>query len=92
MSGYYAQQQAQQSKKQLVKTITGCVNNGSGLIRVTATNHKLRDNDHVVISSVVGTVEANGTWFVTFVNANAVDLKSSTFTNAYTSGGTLKRI
>jgi hypothetical protein len=88
-----AQAQQQQVKhKQLVRTITGAANNGSGLIRITAVAHTFRDEDRVTISGVGGTVEANAAnWRVQTVAANTFDLKNSTFTNAYTSGGTAKR-
>lgn len=87
----YAQQQ-QPSRKGLVKAVTGAVNNGSGLIRITAANHTFRTEDRITITGVGGTVEANGSkWRVTVITANTFDLQGSTFTNAYTSGGTAKR-
>jgi hypothetical protein len=70
------------------KTITGAANNGSGLIRLTVTGHTFATNDRVGVYSVGGTTEANGTWAVTVIDANTFDLQGSTFTNAYTSGGT----
>jgi hypothetical protein len=89
--GYHGGQQ-QLKKKQLARAITGAANNGSGLIRITATGHTFKDEDRVTITGVGGTVEANAAnWRVTFVTANTFDLKNSTFTNAYTSGGTAKR-
>jgi hypothetical protein len=90
--GYPHGQQQQKKSKQLSKAITGAANNGSGLIRVTATAHTFKDEDRVTITGVGGTVEANAAnWRVLFVNANTFDLKNSTFTNVYTSGGTAKR-
>ena len=87
-----SQQQQQKKNKQLKKAITGAANNGSGLIRITAVGHTFRDEDRVTITGVGGTVEANAVnWRVAFVNANTFDLKNSTFTNAYTSGGTAAR-
>jgi hypothetical protein len=84
--------QQQLKHKQLSKAITGAANNGSGLIRITAVAHTFRNEDRVTITGVGGTVEANAAnWRVAFVSANTFDLKSSTFTNAYTSGGTAKR-
>jgi hypothetical protein len=85
-------QQQQVKNKGLVKAITGAANNGSGLIRITATAHSFRDEDRVTITGVVGTTEANASnWRVQLVSANTFDLKNSTFTNAYSSGGTAKR-
>lgn len=74
------------------KTITNAVNNGSGLIRITATGHGYATNDHVLIEGVVGTIEANGEWKITIIDANTFDLVGSAFVNAYVSGGTSKRI
>ena len=89
---YQVGQQQQKRNKQLKKAITGAANNGSGLIRITCTNHTFRDEDRITITGVVGTVEANAVnWRCGFVDANHFDLKGSTFTNAYTSGGTAAR-
>lgn len=72
------------------KTITGAANNGSGSIRITSSAHGWKTGDKVDVASVTGTIEANGTWAVTRVSANAYDLNGSVFTNAYVSGGTAK--
>ena len=69
--------------------VTGAADNGSGLIRITATAHGLLDDWLVTIASVGGTTEANGDWRVTVVDADTIDLQGSTFSNTYTSGGTL---
>lgn len=92
-AGAYQQNQQQQVKrKQLAKAITGAANNGSGLIRITAAGHTFRTEDRVTITGVGGTTEANANnWRVTVITANTFDLVGSTFTNAYTSGGTAKR-
>jgi aspartate 1-decarboxylase len=90
-SPYQAQQQ-QVKNKALIKTITGAVNNGSGLIRITATAHTFHTEDRVTITGVGGTTEANAkNWRIAVITANTFDLVGSTFTNAYTSGGTAKR-
>lgn len=67
--------------------VTGAVNNGSGLIRITtqwpwewATGHT------VTIAAVGGTVEANGNWTITRVDATHFDLQGSAFVNPYTPG------
>lgn len=92
-AGYYGSQQQQQRKnKALIKAITGAANNGSGLIRITATAHTFATGNFITITGVGGTVEANAAnWRITFINANTFDLVGSTFTNAYTSGGSAKR-
>lgn len=73
--------------------ITGAANNGSGLIRITTAlaqanqdpnGHGLQTNDWCMIKDVAGTVEANGIWQVTRIDAENFDLIGSTFTNAYT--------
>jgi hypothetical protein len=84
-------QQQQRSSRAFVRTITGAVN-AAGLIRVTATAHGFRAGNRVTIAGIVGTVEANGAnWAITAITANTFDLVGSTFTNAYTSGGTATR-
>jgi hypothetical protein len=71
-------------------TVSSCADNGSGLIRVTtAAAHGLSTNNGVTIASVVGTTEANGDWVITVIDTTNFDLIGSTFTNAYTSGGTV---
>lgn len=71
-------------------TITGAANNGSGAIRITSAAHGWKSGDRIDIAAVTGTTEANGTWTVIRVNANAYDLAGSTFANAYSAGGTAK--
>lgn len=91
-SGEQSQQQQQRSHRRLSKTVSGAVSNG-GLIRLTinAGNPQLYTGNRVLVSGVGGTVEANGAWTVTVINATTIDLQGSTFTNAYTSGGTVTR-
>jgi len=79
-------------RKQLKANISGAANNGSGLIRITAANHRFQTGNHINITSVGGCVEANSNhWTITVVTANTFDLQGSTFTNAYTSGGIAAR-
>lgn len=71
-------------------SVSNCANNGSDLIRVTTTTaHTLATNNGVTIAGVVGTTEANGDWIVTVIDSTNIDLIGSTFSNAYTSGGTI---
>ena len=70
--------------------ITNAINNGSGLIRVTATAHGMSTGNKVFISGIVGTTGANGGWNVTVIDANTIDLQGSTFVNTYVSGGTVR--
>ncbi len=71
--------------------VTGAVNNGSGEIRLTVVGAAVNWNDGwaVAVSGVVGTTEANSGWPIVVSGANTIDLKGSTFTNAYVSGGTI---
>lgn len=69
--------------------VTGSADNGSGLIRLTATSHGLTTSDVVGVANVGGTTEANGFWTVTVIDVNTVDLQGSTFSNTYTSGGNI---
>lgn len=71
------------------KAVTGAVNNGSGLIRLTVTAHGLLTGRVVVVDSVGGVPNAKGAWTVTVVDANTLDLQGSTFAGTYTSGGTV---
>ncbi len=87
-----SQQQQQRKIKALMRPITGAANNGSGLIRITAVNHTFRSEDRITIKNVGGCVEANAAnWRCQQVDADHFDLKNSTFTNAYTSGGVATR-
>lgn len=69
------------------KTITGAVDNGSGLIRITSTTHGFTTDDVIAIVGVLGTTEANDKWVITVITADTYDLVGSTFASAYTSGG-----
>jgi hypothetical protein len=85
---YSSQQQQARPGRHLHQSITGAANNGSGLIRITVTNHGYSTGNVVDISGVVGTTEANRTgWTITVITASTFDLQNSTFTNAYVSGG-----
>lgn len=41
------------------------------------------------VFGVGGTTEANGTWTITVIDATHIDLQGTTFTNVYTSGGSV---
>ena len=79
------------------KSVTGAADNGSGAIRITATGHGLVNGNLVTIKSVGGTTEANNTdtvptWTVTKITDDTFDLDGSTFTNPWTSGGTIYKV
>lgn len=68
-------------------TVSGAVDNGSGLIRLTTSAHQYTTGDVVTVFGVTGTTEANGSWTVNVVNPTTIDLQGSAFVNAYVSGG-----
>lgn len=74
-------------------TITGAINNGSGLIRLTigsASAAAMTTGQTWFVNSVGGVPNATGNWVVTVVNNTTVDLQGSTFAGAYTSGGYMR--
>jgi surface protein len=77
------------SRAYTTKTITNAVNNGSGLIRITAIGHGLVTGNKAYVSITQGTIEAKGGWLVTVIDANTLDLQGTTFTNAFTINGEL---
>ncbi|MBI4485601.1 MAG: HYR domain-containing protein [Acidobacteria bacterium] len=71
--------------------VTGAADNGSGLIRITTlTPHGFLTGNFVVITGVLGTTEANGTWQITTVAGQPTkfDLQGSSFVNAYVTSTT----
>jgi len=50
---------------------------------------RLVSGDNATIASILGTVEANGTWPLQVINGQNVELVGSAFVHAYVSGGTL---
>jgi hypothetical protein len=72
--------------------VTGAVDNGSGLIRLTVTGHTLLTGDVVPVMNVGGVLNATGIFTVTVFDANHVDLQNSVFVGTYTSGGTINRL
>ena len=60
--------------------------NGSGEIRVTATSHGLTTGQRIHMQDVEGVTAANGTWYVTRIDADTYDLDASVFAGTHTSG------
>lgn len=72
------------------QAVTGAVNNGSGLIRLTVPSTSMYITGSAVsVYGVGGTTEANASWKVTVVNATTLDLQNSAFTHIFTSAGTI---
>ena len=71
--------------------ITSIVNNGSGVCEVTVAGPygpgAYSTGDLVVISGVLGTVEANGSWQITSLGGAVFLLQGSEFINEYVGGG-----
>ena len=59
--------------------ISGYVDNGSGLVRVTTGAHTLNTGD---IITITGTTNYTGVWVVTVIDSTHVDLQASTWTAA----------
>lgn len=68
-----------------VQFITGAVNNGSGLIRLTVTAHTCADGDTVAVRNMqfYGVSNATGTFVVTSVDANHIDLRQSVWSGVF---------
>ena len=60
--------------------------NGSGEIRVTDTSHGLTTGQRIHMREVEGVPAANGTWYVTRIDADNFDLDDSVFTGTHSSG------
>jgi hypothetical protein len=69
--------------------VSGAVDNGSGLIRLTLATHPFTTGDKLSISGVGGVSAAAGRWTVTVIDSVTIDLQASTFAGTYTSGGTV---
>lgn len=55
-------------------------------IRVTHTSHGLSTGNRIHIQEAEGVTNANGTWYVTVIDANNFDLDDSVFSGTHTSG------
>ena len=66
--------------------IRNAVDNGSGLVRLTLPLHGYSTGYAVVTTNVIGVPGANGSFLVTVIDPNTVDLQGSKFTGAYVSG------
>jgi hypothetical protein len=70
--------------------VAGATNNAGEIQIETSAAHGRSTGDFIFISGVGGTVEANGGWLITVIDATNFTLDGSTFANAYTSGGTVQ--
>lgn len=72
--------------------VTGAVDNGAGLIRLTVTAHTLITGNRARVQFVGGVSNATGTWTVTVIGANTLDLQGSVWAGVYTFGGMIDRV
>lgn len=71
--------------------ISGAANNGSGAIRITTSHpHFYTTGLNILVGTVGGVPNANGTWQITVIDSTHFDLIGSTFAGTYTSGGTCR--
>jgi hypothetical protein len=77
----------------VTQPITGAVSNG-GLIQLTVTNTALLNaaNRLIIEGLATGTTEANGSWAFTINDSSHITLTGSTYTHAYTSGGSIYNV
>lgn len=71
-------------------TVLGAASGTGGVVRLTVNStSQAKTGDEATVAGVVGTTEANGTFPITVVDANHIELQGTKFVNAYTSGGTV---
>ncbi len=72
----------------VTRAVTGAADN-AGEVRLTLTTTRgLFTGNTMVVSGIVGTTEANGTWEIVVDDATHVTLVDTVYANAYVSGGT----
>jgi len=70
------------------RNIVNVANNGIGAIRVTVSlTSGFISGQRVIIQEVEGVTNANGRWTITVINQTQFDLRNSTYSGTYTSGG-----
>lgn len=70
--------------------VTGAAAASDGSVELTVgSTVNMRTNDVARVANVAGTVEANGIWQITVIDATHIVLVGSTFVHAYTSGGSI---
>ena len=71
-------------------SVEGAASGTGGVVRLQVfSTAGMSTNDEAVVSGVVGTTEANGTWPITIIDATHIELQGSVFANAYVSGGSV---
>jgi len=78
-----------QATRAIIMNVSGAAAGTGGVVRLTVdSTQQVSTNDTVIVSAIVGTTEANGTWPVTVIDATHIELQGSVFVHAYVSGGT----
>lgn len=68
--------------------VTGCADNGSGLVRITVGSAQdWQTGLRMQVNFVGGVSAAKGEWIITRITSTTFDLQGSTFAGTYTSGG-----
>ncbi len=71
------------------QTITGAAVGASGKVRLTmSSTADMTTGEIRTVTGVLGTVEANGVWPITKIDATHIDLDGSVFANTWSAGGT----
>lgn len=76
-------------RKRLVPTyqvITNAVD-AAGKVRITVAAHGRATGDRITVDQVNGVPGANGSYYITVIDVNTMELDDSTFSGAYVSGG-----
>ena len=71
-------------------SVTGTASGAGSAVKLAVTStSNFSTGDRVQVSSVGGTTEANGIWYITVNDSTHMTLTGSAFSNAWTSGGTV---
>jgi hypothetical protein len=77
------------AERNLVMTVTGAVAGTGGVVRLTVNGTGgVLTGDIGLVAGLTGTVEANGTWPLTVIDATHLEIPA-VFAHAYVSGGTV---
>jgi hypothetical protein len=69
-------------------TVTGAAAGTGGVVRLTVNaTSQAYTNDTVNVSGILGTIEANGSFQLTVIDATHIELQGTVFVNPYGSGG-----
>lgn len=74
----------------ITTSVKGAASGTNGVVRLEVqSTAQMQTNDTGIVSGVVGTTEANGTYSIVVIDATHIELMGTQFVNAYTSGGSL---